>query len=161
MKDLTYVGIAEYKIISREGILACSALGSCVGICLWDRKTKLAGLLHVLLPSIRENIAKTSHAKFADSGIEELVRKMEDRGAERKDLRAKLVGGACLYHYERFTAAAEIGDRNIEASRKTLKLLQIPIVGEHVGGEYGRSIKFNAQDFTIKIKILSQGETII
>ena len=161
MNPLVYVGIAEYKILDRPGLLACSALGSCVGVCLWDPDTKLAGLLHILLPTVKSSNLKDNPAKFADRGIEQLVLEMERRGATRRRLRAKLVGGACLYHYEGNCAATEIGDRNVAASRAALRSLGIPVLAEHVGGKFGRSIRFDRDNFEIRVTVLTHGVSVI
>lgn len=161
MKPITYVGIADYRIIAEAGELACSALGSCVAVCLWDYETRIAGLLHALLPSPSEALDKSNPAKFVDSGTVLLAEEMEKKGASRDRLMAKLVGGACLYQYERACAASEMGGRNTIAAREALKKLGIPIIAEHVGGEYGRSIRLNAENFEISVNVLAQGRIVI
>lgn len=161
MSAITYVGIAEYRVARGEDILACSALGSCVGVCLWDCETRLAGLAHVLLPSTKEANDKSNPVKFADLGTEKLVAVMEAQGAVRRRIRAKLVGGACLYRYEHACAASEIGTRNIEAVRLTLKRLGIHILAEHVGGDFGRSMRLSPETFEVRVHVLSRGTFII
>ena len=161
MTALEYVGIAEYKLLNRPGILACSALGSCVGVCLCDGEKKLIGLLHALLPTARGDRAINNPLKYADTGIARLVDAMVNMGASKDRLRAKIVGGACLYQYEQFCLASEIGSQNVISARDTLNRLGIRIIAEHVGGEYGRSIHLNQSDFSVKVTVLSKGVIII
>lgn len=161
MSDITYIGIGEYGLKCGSGLLACSALGSCVGVCLWDHQTRIAGLIHILLPAGKGALAEKSPAKYADSGIELLVKKMERRGANPKRLTAKLVGGACLYANEKPVSSLDIGERNIEAARATLSRLRIPILAEHVGGVLGRSLRLDAESFQVQVTELSGGTSII
>lgn len=157
MTQIIYVGIAEYKVITGTGILACSALGSCVAVCLWDYETRVTGLVHALLPTSRESIVRSSPAKFVDQGINLLVKEMESCGASIDRIMAKIVGGACLYRYEQSCAASETGAHNIATAKEALKNLGIPIIAQHVGGEYGRSIKVYPEDFAVYINVLSKG----
>ncbi len=161
MTDVCYVGIADGKMLSVSGVLACSALGSCVCVCLWDRQTRLTGMLHALLPCARDAVQTGNPFKFADAGTEALVRAMEAHGASRERLCAKLAGGACLYRYERSCAASEIGARNVAAARAALHALCIPILAEHVGGGSGRSVRLNCEDFSLRVHVLSQGVATI
>ena len=44
------IGIADMKIARREGVLITHALGSCIGITLYDPVIKLGALIHIMLP---------------------------------------------------------------------------------------------------------------
>lgn len=161
MSDITYVGIAEYKLKQGKGELACSALGSCVGVCVRDSETGLTGLLHILLPKADEFSAGSNPKKFADTGVEALVKDMARRGNGVKSLAAKLVGGACLYYNEKPGAALDISRRNVDVARQTLERLGIPILAEHVGGRYARSIRLDPKSFEVRVTILSRGTAVI
>ena len=45
------VGISELAVAQVPDILVTYALGSCVGICLYDPVARIGGLSHILLPS--------------------------------------------------------------------------------------------------------------
>lgn len=83
MNDKIVVGIADMKMATREGMLVTYALGSCIGICLYDPILHLAALVHVMLPLNMET-GRKSPLKYADTGIRETLRQMEARGARRK-----------------------------------------------------------------------------
>lgn len=90
------VGIADMKMAQYEGMLVTYALGSCIGICLYDPGLRLAALVHVMLPLNMET-GRRSPMKYADTGIRETLRQMEARGARRSRMVAKIAGGAvCL-----------------------------------------------------------------
>ena len=44
------VGIADMKLAQNGERLITYALGSCIGICLYDARLKLAALVHIMLP---------------------------------------------------------------------------------------------------------------
>ena len=103
--DRQVVGIAEGRVTRGDGELATYALGSCIGVCLYDRPRHIAGLVHILLPSRALAVERTNPYKFADSGIEELIRTMERLGAVRAAITAKLVGGAQMFQWTAGSAA--------------------------------------------------------
>ena len=49
MNEKITVGIADMKI-AKSGMLITYALGSCIGLCFQDPKTKVSALLHIMLP---------------------------------------------------------------------------------------------------------------
>ena len=87
------VGIADMKIAREEGMLITYALGSCLGICLYDPLIRLAALVHVMLP-LNMEASRRSPLKYADTGIRETLRQMEGQGAMRSRIVAKMAGGA-------------------------------------------------------------------
>ena len=70
------VGIAQAGVAKRPRELITYALGSCVSICLFDRKNYIAGMAHILLPHQEDAIDRQNPYKFADRGCEELLRAM-------------------------------------------------------------------------------------
>jgi len=143
------VGIAEYEVADGNAVLTTSGLGSCLGVALHDRATGLSGLVHVMLPS-RDDDDESSPAKFADSGIETLVREMRDRGADTETLEAKIAGGSDMLDFSE--NGSGIGVRNVETGRETLASYGIPIVGEDVGGEHGRSLRMESDTGDLVVK---------
>lgn len=160
MSKTVTVGIADLNVVKAPDILVTFALGSCVGICLYDAKVKVAGLSHIMLPSSVQmsNVASSQPMKFADTGIAMLVQKMERAGASRTRLTAKIAGGAQMFAAMSTTAIANIGERNIQAVKVSLNQLHIPIVAEDCGKNYGRTQYFSASDGVMLIKSVTRGE---
>ena len=72
MSKTITVGIADLNVAKDDDTLVTYALGSCVGICLYDPVYKLAGLSHIMLPSVKDFTdpqAAAQTAKYADTEI--------------------------------------------------------------------------------------------
>ncbi len=143
MAQVIKVGMADLNIcVSPDGITTLG-LGSCVGIAIRDPVTKIGGLAHIMLPdstTIRNN---GNIPKFADTGIEELVKRVVAKGANRTRLVAKIAGGAQMFTFGGGNSETiRVGERNVEASKKKLAELKIPILAEDTGKNYGRTVIF-------------------
>ena len=94
---LQKVGISELKVAKGNGDeLITYSLGSCVGLSIYDKKTKVGGLIHCMLPSssLDKEKAKANPCMFIDTGVFALLKRAIALGAERKKLIAKVAGGA-------------------------------------------------------------------
>lgn len=152
MSEIIKVGMADLKTCVSPNGLTTLGLGSCVGVAIRDPVSKIGGLAHVMLPdstSIRENSNK---AKFADTGIDELVKRMITLGASKSRMVAKLAGGAQMFAFDSSADLIRVGDRNVEASKKKLGELGIRILSSDTGSNYGRTVIFYPEsgDFVIK-----------
>lgn len=151
------VGMADLNAIRAPGILTTLGLGSCVGIALYDGVNKIAGLAHIMLPSSNEIRNNSNKAKFADTGIEMLIEKMVKLGANTENIVAKLAGGAQMFSFNSQSSILKIGERNVESSKMKLKELNIKIVSEDTGGNYGRTIEFNSENGDLMIRTIGHG----
>jgi chemotaxis protein CheD len=136
MSKTISVGISDYNIALMGDVLVTYALGSCVGICLYDPVSKIAGLSHIMLPTAADFLDSPSivqMGKYADTAIELLMKQMLNSGASRIRLRAKIAGGAQMFAPTNNTSLAAIGERNVIAVKKELARLRVPIVAEDTG----------------------------
>lgn len=161
MSELIKVGMADLKVCVSPDSVTTLGLGSCVGIAIRDTVTKIGGLAHVMLPdstAIRNN---TNVYKFADTGIEELVRQMEQAGAKRSRMVAKIAGGAQMFAFQNNSDLVRVGERNVEASKKKLKELGINILAEDTGESYGRTVIFYPENGDFIIRAVGKEEKVI
>ena len=136
------VGIADMKILQFQGELITYALGSCIGICLYDPNVKLAALVHIMLP-INMEAGRKNTMKYADTGIRETLKQMEARGARRARMTAKIAGGAKMFELANgHNSLGNIGQRNIESVRLNLRREGVRITSENVGGSVARTLSF-------------------
>ncbi|MBQ9493199.1 MAG: chemotaxis protein CheD [Oscillibacter sp.] len=135
------VGIADMKMLQWDGELITYALGSCIGICLYDPGVKLAALIHIMLP-INMEAGRKNTMKYADTGIRETLRQMEARGARKNRIVAKIAGGAKMFEVSGSSGLGNIGQRNIESVHMNLRREGIRIVSENVGGSVARTLSF-------------------
>jgi chemotaxis protein CheD len=148
------VGMADLKHTRHPGVLFTLGLGSCAGIALYDKTTKMIGLAHIMLPWSHQVRNSSNAAKFADTGINLLLNNMLDSGAVKNTIVAKLAGGAQMFKFTSGNDMMRIGQRNIEAAKQVLHQLSIPIISEDTGGDYGRTIEFYSEDGRLLIKAI-------
>lgn len=152
------VGIADFGIAKSPNILR-TVLGSCVGICLYDEKRKIAGLSHIMLPSQTEK--NSNEKKYADTAIELLIKEMETVGAEKTRIIAKIAGGATMFKITGNSMMGEIGKNNVAKVKEVLSALGIKIVAEDTGGNYGRTIDFYSESGVLRIRSLGREEKVL
>ncbi|MBQ6813951.1 MAG: chemotaxis protein CheD [Lachnospiraceae bacterium] len=153
MSETIKVGMADLNICKAPDCLTTIGLGSCVGIALYDSVTKITGLAHIMLPSSKEIKNNSNIAKFADTGIVETIRLMEEAGAKRTRITAKIAGGACMFAFAmKQNDALNVGDKNVRAVKEKLSEMKIPILAEDTGLNYGRTVIIDSNTglFTIK-----------
>lgn len=153
------VGIAEMNVVKSPNSIRTTGLGSCVGVILYDTTTKIAGLVHVMLPdsSIVKNTKELNKAKFADTAISELVLRMKFQGVHSTNLKAKIAGGAEMFSFSSTNEMMRIGPRNVEAVKQALIKERISLVAEDVGGNSGRTIEFNPENSILQIRTVNKG----
>ena len=159
--NIIKVGIADLKHTLHPGTLTTLGLGSCVGIALYDTKTKIIGLAHIMLPWSAQTKNNANKAKFADTGIELLINNMTDSGASKSNIVAKLAGGAQMFSFSSVSDMLRVGERNVEATKEVLQKMRIPIISEDTGGNYGRTIEFYSADGRLMIKTIGHGISYI
>lgn len=161
MGKVIKVGMADLNVCVSPDSITTLGLGSCVGIAVRDPVTKIGGLAHVMLPdstTIRNN---TNIPKFADTGIEELVKQIVAKGANRGRLVAKIAGGAQMFAFQTSNEMVRVGERNVEASKKKLAQLKIPVLAQDTGANYGRTVIFYPETGDFVIRAVGKPERVI
>ncbi|WP_138090555.1 chemotaxis protein CheD [Halalkalibacterium halodurans] len=159
MNDVVKVGMADLNVVTPPHTIRTAGLGSCVGVVLYDDVKKVAGMAHIMLPdSALGKKQEFNRAKYADTALDLLLSKLEAIGAKRYSLKAKMAGGAQMFSFASNSDMMRIGQRNVEAVKKKLRELSIPILAEDVGGSNGRTIEFNPETKRLSIRTVHQGE---
>ncbi len=161
MGEIIKVGMADLKVVKSPDGVTTLGLGSCVGIAVRDPVTKIGGLAHIMLPdstAIRNN---ANVPKFADTGIEELVKQIVALGASRTRLVAKIAGGAQMFSFSSKSDMIRVGERNVAACKKKLAEMKIPILAEDTGDSYGRTVIFYPETGDFVIRAVGKSETVI
>ncbi len=137
------VGIAELRIARAPKVLKAFGLGSCLAITLYDPGSRLGGLVHSLLPQAGRGELPEPPAKYVDVAIGLMVEELVRAGAEAARLQAKIAGGANMFESAYVTLVDSIGMRNVRSARTALAARHIPLAGEDVGGNRGRTVEFH------------------
>ena len=152
MKTRIIVNVSDAKISTCIAeVLATYSLGSCIGVCLYDRSKKIGGMLHYQLPDSKMDAekAQTNPFMFADSGIRILVEKLLSVGANKKLLQVKIAGGAAM---QAGPEGFDIGKRNHLAIRKIMWKNGLMIDAEDVGGSAPRNLYMNIANGAVTVR---------
>lgn len=148
------VGISDYKVSESPNKLITLGLGSCVGIAIYDKKTRIGGLSHIMLPDSSLFTRDNNPAKFADLAIPKMIEEISNSKGNR-DLIAKIAGGASMFNFTN-EINQNIGYRNIIAVEKKLKEVGIPILAKHTGGKTGRTMIVDLDTFIVHIRMVNK-----
>ena len=153
------IGIADMKMAQGQDTLITYALGSCIGICLYDPLLKLGALIHIMLP-LNMEAGRKNTMKYADTGIRETIKMMEAKGASRARMTAKIAGGAKMFEVSA-GSIGNIGQRNIESVHMILKREGINLLKEDVGGTIARTLLFDVATGTACVRCHGKPDLIL
>ncbi len=125
--------------ISREPQWVTTILGSCVSVCLFDKKKCIGGINHFMLPYW--NGEGLESPRYGNVAIAQLFQKMLEFGVKKEDIVCKIFGGAEMLVEQ--VSVFNIGQRNIELAKKIISEMEIPVESSSTGGKLGRKIYFN------------------
>ena len=161
MGEMIKVGMGDLKACKYPDALTTLGLGSCIGVALYDPVTKVSGLLHFMLPDSTQIRNNSNRAKFADTGIEELLKRVIAAGANKTRLVAKIAGGAKMFETTGVSSIGNIGARNAEAAKQILKQKGIRLVAEDTGLNYGRTVELHCETGEFYIKSVGKAIKVI
>jgi chemotaxis protein CheD len=136
------VNVADMKGSADRGdTLITYALGSCLGITLYDPVAGVGCMLHAMLPqsSIDPQKAADNPYMFVDTGLPELFRECYRLGGRKERLVVKAAGGACAQGAEQDNYF-QIGKRNFVMLRRLLWKNGVLLAAHDVGGSHSRTL---------------------
>jgi len=151
MADLI-VGISDFKVSgNRDDVLVTYALGSCIGVAVYDPVASVGGLLHFMLPdsTLDQNKARECPAMFADTGIPMLFKACYRLGADKKRMIVKVAGGASILDDTNYF---RIGQKNITALRKIFWKNNVLIEKEDTGQNHNRTVKLSIANGKVLVR---------
>ncbi len=151
------VRVADLQVGSGDDVLVTVGLGSCVAILLYDSAARIGGLAHILLPSPALSRKDENAAKFPQTAVPRLLQLMAEQGASPRRIIARLTGGASMFASLSPPGAIQMGERNVVASRQALNGHGIPLVGEAVGGDFGRTVRLRVADGKVEVSSVAHG----
>ena len=163
MQEMIVVNMADLKLARGKQKLITRDLGSCVAVAMRDPEKAIGGLLHVMLPkcSDPENTGVETYPKYADTGIDLMIKQMVLAGASKNRLTAKLAGAAHMVKTEFVPISEDLSSRNLEAVKRRLAKYQIPIVAMEVEDEYPRTVVFEPERGILQIKTIGRADRFI
>lgn len=161
MGNVIKVGMADLNIAKSPDSLTTLGLGSCIGLTLYDPVAKIGGLVHYMLPDSTKLKNNSNIAKFGDTGIRELYKKMIKKGASPTRMVAKIAGGAKMFEVSGLSSVGNVGERNAEEAKIILKELKVRLVAEDTGLNYGRTVVLNCENGEYLIKSVGKPQKVI
>ncbi len=135
------VGVADCRVSSAlSDVLVTYALGSCIGVSIFDPVARVGGLLHFMLPEAPAEAGRAGKSPymFADSGIPMMFREAYEKGAQKSRLRVRVAGGAQIMDAQ---GVFNIGHRNCLAMRKIFWKAGVMVQAEETGGQCPRTMR--------------------
>jgi chemotaxis protein CheD len=111
--------VSDMKLGKKGDVLVTHALGSCLGLMVFDPGQSVGGMLHAMLPlsSINPQKAEANPFMFVDTGVPAMFQALYELGAQKSRLVVKAAGCASpLGKNEMF----KIGQRNYTLLKKLL-----------------------------------------
>jgi len=158
-RTLNIIYPGEYYITAKNELIG-TLLGSCVSVCLYDEENGVGAMNHFMLPGKR-NGSKAGDSDFAKYGIASvntIISEMVNRGAARKNLRAKVFGGGRVMKIDGQNFSNMIPADNIRVAKLILEMEDIPIVALDVGEDYTRKIIFDVNNGKVFLRKMKKSE---
>jgi chemotaxis protein CheD len=157
MTNEVMVRVADLRAAPADTVLVTVGLGSCVAVALHDPEARVGGLAHVLLPSPALSRSEENPAKFPQTAVPRLLELMVGLGAVRRRITARLAGGASMFGNISPAGTIQMGERNVVACRQVLEQLGVPLLGEAVGGDYGRTVRLDVSSGRVEVSSIRHG----
>jgi chemotaxis protein CheD len=146
------VGVADLGIArTPTERITTFALGSCLGVTVFDPLLRLGGLLHFLLPQPGEHQPPVGRrfAMYATTGVPVLLQRLAEQGLARERAVVCVAGGARAPQDSPLFA---LGDRNRAMLRRILRREGIAIVAEDTGGTLPRTMTLELDTGAVTVR---------
>ena len=154
------IGIAEMAVSADPGAtLVTYALGSCIGVTVYDPVARVGGLLHFMLPSgsVNDERAHRNPHMFADQGVPLLFTAAYALGARKERLVVCAAGGAEIIDDD---GHFKIGARNRTMLRRLFWKNNVLLAADDTGGNTSRTLALRLQDGRVTVKNLNTEHTL-
>jgi chemotaxis receptor (MCP) glutamine deamidase CheD len=144
----------EYHVTKKQMSID-TLLGSCVSVCLYNKKNGYAAMNHFLLnrPNDEETI---DIGRYGNTSTDQIISTLMSVDDNPFNYRAQIFGGAAVV--DALTDSRNIGGRNMLVAQEVLDSYRIRVIKKDVGGNRGRRIKFDTASNTVHCRYTGQTE---
>jgi len=135
--------------VSTEDVIA-TVLGSCISVCIKDRKTGIAGMNHFMLPHASQDGSGADLTRFGVHAMDYLVGAMMKLGGDRRRFVAKCFGGGHVLDMQESDGGRP--QQNIAFIRGFLADEGFPMLAEDMGGYQPRLVRFYTASGRAQVK---------
>jgi len=158
-QELPIVNLRPTELfVAKEPTRIVTILGSCVAVCLHDRRRRVGAMCHGFLPRMRVHSEADECSRFVDCAIHYMVQELiEHCGASLRDMEAKLVGGARTFMVGA-ASGSHVGPQNIQVAREVIQQYGLPVTLEEVGCTGGYKLFFDSHTGEVRWRQLGSGK---
>jgi len=161
-ENLIVVNMGQLAVSRQpEDVLAALGLGSCVAVCAYDRVSRVAGMIHVVLPSSQIGRPGEAPARFADQGVQRLLAAVTRQGALRSRLKVAVLGGANVLSSTSDNGLLDIGARNVRGVQEALRMAGLTAEASDVGGKISRTVRLRVDNGEVSVRTLRAGQQLL
>jgi chemotaxis protein CheD len=138
---------------TNEPYIIATVLGSCVAACIRDNVQGAAGMNHFMLPEQGREAAaagESASLRYGVFAMESLINEFIKRGSKRRDLEAKVFGGAAVVD----AIHNDVGAQNAAFVIDYLGVEGIRTTAIDLGGWAPRKVYFFVEDGRVLVKYL-------
>jgi len=129
-----HISAGRFKLGKEQSDIYQACLGTCLGVALYDKSTKIGGMIHILLPEPHPISKVEFPEKYASTGVPMLISELKKMGARAENLKASIAGGALVGPVSLMDINLDIGGRSAEITASILEASGIKIIKSETGG---------------------------
>jgi chemotaxis protein CheD len=143
--------------IGKGAAVITTILGSCVSITMFNKRLKVGGICHALLPTEGPMVKDADRFHYVDGSISQMLTEFETMGIKRHEIEVKVFGGSDVIGAKH---KKSVGQQNVEATLNVLSSKNLTIISSDFGGTQGRKIIFNTQTGRVLLKKLERMQNL-
>ena len=156
-ENIIEVRMGDMQTANAPCRLVTRALGSCLGITLYNPMKKIGAMAHPMLPDIEKARVKSSPSRYVNFIIKKMLEDLEAAGNSHASLVAKIFGGAHMFSFIASDSVLNVGEKNVGMAKSIFAETGIKIAAEEVGGTFGRTIELNLENGKVTVDTISWG----
>lgn len=129
-----HIAAGRFKLGKEQTDIYQAYLGTCLGVALYDKSTKIGGMIHILLPEPPSISSIDFPEKYASTGVPLLINELKKLGVRAENLKASIAGGALVGPVSQMDMNLDIGGRSAEITVSILEASGIKIIKSETGG---------------------------
>ncbi len=143
--------------VSRSGEIIGTVLGSCIAACIRDKKIKVGGMNHFMLPvqnsdrAMERRSVVNAELCYGNWAMEFLINSILKQGGKKENLEVKIFGGGRVLAN---MTQMDIGQRNINFVTDYLAKEGLRVVSHDLGSNCPRKVLYFSDTGAVKMRRL-------
>jgi putative nucleotidyltransferase with HDIG domain len=156
-----HIPAGNCKASRAKPVIFQAFLGTCVGVALYDKRKKIGGLMHIILPKPPSESSVDFPEKYASTGLPLFINQLISLGASRDSMIATIAGGALVGPISDLDINLDIGGRSADIVQAILKANNIKLKKSETGGFFMSTLNLNMENGETSIEPTWEQEDVI